>query len=626
MKTIRISIFCIVFMVPLLATAQRRLDVEGDARIRGSLDLEHPASGSLYIGEDAGMNDNGTETQRNVFIGSQAGASNNSGESNVFIGIGCGELNTDGGGNVFMGYATGLQNTEGSSNTFIGTTSGFANTTASRNTFIGSSAGQANTTGENNTNLGFLAGFENRAGNENTMLGSNAGRRNTSSSNTFVGFEAGLNSITGSGNTIVGREAGENYSDGFFNTFMGDRAGREASGNDNAFFGAAAGLSTTGNGNTLLGRNAGISNRSGNNNTIIGFNANVVDTNLFNASAIGAFARVDCNNCLALGSTGINAVNVGIGTTNPRGALHILKESDPPSGLSAGQNGLLMGTTGEATYKWIQSYNGALVLNFWGNNVGIGGLSNPAFQLQLSANSAAKPVSSLWTVPSDANLNANVTDFEDGLEVLQKIRPVWFEYNGKADLPVGEKGVGVVAQEIAEIAPYMVKPFIHRDTFGNSAEYLGYDANALFYILVNSVQEQQDIIEETQSENDQLRKELATLRSELDDIKALLQGRASGTTPSPKPSNPNPAPGATLGQNIPNPFGESTVIPYHIPETVQQAVLQVTAQNGSVVRSIRLEERGSGQLTLSLPASGTYFYSLVLDGKIADTKTMVASE
>jgi len=68
--------------------------------------------------------------------------------------------------------------------------------------------------------------------------------------------------------------------------------------------------------------------------------------------------------------------NVGISETNPAAALHITGPiNPPPSALSSADNGLLLGTTGTSTYKWIQSYGGPLILNpinNSGDNIGIG--------------------------------------------------------------------------------------------------------------------------------------------------------------------------------------------------------------------------------------------------------------
>ena len=87
-----------------------------------------------------------------------------------------------------------------------------------------------------------------------------------------------------------------------------------------------------------------------------------------------------------------------------------------------------------------------------GGNVGIG-LNSSAYQLQLSTNSAAKPTSSAWTVASDATLKNNIHDYNEGLTAISKIHPVWFTYTGEAGMPK-ETGVGVLAQELKEIAPY----------------------------------------------------------------------------------------------------------------------------------------------------------------------------
>jgi hypothetical protein len=64
--------------------------------------------------------------------------------------------------------------------------------------------------------------------------------------------------------------------------------------------------------------------------------------------------------------------NVGIGTTHPRGALHILRSGPPPPALPREQNGLLLGSRSTTEFKWIQSYGAVLAVNPQGNNVAIG--------------------------------------------------------------------------------------------------------------------------------------------------------------------------------------------------------------------------------------------------------------
>lgn len=142
--------------------------------------------------------------------------------------------------------------------------------------------------------------------------------------------------------------------------------------------------------------------------------------------------------------------------------------------------------------------------------VGIG-LTNPTFQLQLSQNSAAKPTSSSWTIASDARLKKDMHQFMDGLDVLNKIDPIWFTYNGVAGLP-GETGIGTTAQAMQAIAPYMVKPLGKApEGLAGGGDILGVDYGPLQFIMVNAIKEQQGII-------DAQREQIELLKARLDKL------------------------------------------------------------------------------------------------------------
>jgi hypothetical protein len=71
--------------------------------------------------------------------------------------------------------------------------------------------------------------------------------------------------------------------------------------------------------------------------------------------------------------------------------------------LNAGDNGLLLGSNGTSTYKWIQSYGGVLAINQSGiNNVGIG-TTTPDNLLTVNG-SAGKPGGGSWGTFSDGRL------------------------------------------------------------------------------------------------------------------------------------------------------------------------------------------------------------------------------
>jgi len=54
----------------------------------------------------------------------------------------------------------------------------------------------------------------------------------------------------------------------------------------------------------------------------------------------------------------------------------------------------------------------------------------PTYELQLSSNSAGKPVSSVWSVVSDSRVKTEVTDVTGGLDKIANLRPVKFKYIG----------------------------------------------------------------------------------------------------------------------------------------------------------------------------------------------------
>jgi len=236
---------------------------------------------------------------------------------------------------------------------------------------------------------------------------------------------------------------------------------------------------------------------------------------------------------------------------------------------------------------------------------------------------AVKPGGGTWSPPSDLRLKKNVNNFTDGLEQVLEIRPVTFQYNGKAGIRnTSKEYVGVIAQEMTKIAPYTVANFdyVEKQILKNSddsefpaeevigtTEYLSFDPNALTYMLVNAIQEQQVMIEE--------------LQIQIEDLKASTTATTDDLS---RDINLVDAAQNTLGQNSPNPYNEGTVISYSVAENASSAKMNFYNLTGQLIKSVSLQS-GAGQINVSsdeLP-SGTYTYSLEVDGTLISNKKMV---
>jgi hypothetical protein len=87
--------------------------------------------------------------------------------------------------------------------------------------------------------------------------------------------------------------------------------------------------------------------------------------------------------------------------------------------------------------------------------------------------------------------------------------------------------------------------------------------------------------------------------------------------------------GASLQQNIPNPFSQSTVIRYTLPQTCNSAQIVICSAAGKIVRQIPLSgSGGTDSITIeggALPV-GIYYYSLYVDGSLIDTRQMILTK
>lgn len=234
-------------------------------------------------------------------------------------------------------------------------------------------------------------------------------------------------------------------------------------------------------------------------------------------------------------SSGFNNVESGRFTfeenvPNYTGALGTLCGFEFIHDGSANVLNLNVGCTGQTTIATF-TRNGARM-----------GLKTTAPTADLSVNGTAnKTGGGTWAVFSDARLKKDVVDFKEGLDLITKVRTVSFSYNDKMKEVWGENESmdgrvyqGVIAQELQEIAPDMVREVTinapenseDADFTDNSREaesYLEVDPNKFTYALINAVQEQQEMIEDQRKEMSELEKENAVQKAELEALKKRME-------------------------------------------------------------------------------------------------------
>lgn len=123
-------------------------------------------------------------------------------------------------------------------------------------------------------------------------------------------------------------------------------------------------------------------------------------------------------------------------------------------------------------------------------NVGIG-TPSPAYRLQLSTDSAAKPTTNTWTIASDARLKTVRGEYEKGLAEICALRPVRYEYNGKGGFAAdGAEHISILAQEAQEVFPECVNTFRGKlEEDGEEVDLLNYNGHAITFALINAIKE-----------------------------------------------------------------------------------------------------------------------------------------
>lgn len=259
---------------------------------------------NIYIGTNAGnkgTNVNTLTANYNIAIGYNAGINNTVGQENILIGKEVAGYTTEGNSyyeNIIIGSRAG-QYINQNNQIFIGTNAGRINTTGDRNIFIGLNAGTLNVISNDNVVIGSDAGTALKG---NGLIGDNV----------LIGAQAGQLLETGTNNIYIGSGAGTSATTSINNVVIGAKAMNQGNANNVIIIGNNAGLNNQSDANIFIGSNAGVHNSTGIGNIFIGYesgyNVNSNGNIIFGNQTIST-GQISDNNIILGNQTAKNVVN-----------------------------------------------------------------------------------------------------------------------------------------------------------------------------------------------------------------------------------------------------------------------------------------------------------------------------
>ncbi len=227
-----------------------------------------------------------------------------------------------------------------------------------------------------------------------------------------------------------------------------------------------------------------------------------------------------------------------------------------------------------------------------------------------------------YLVSSDKNLKQNIKDFSSAMDIINQLHPKQYDFRHDGNyklmnLPQGNH-YGLIAQDVEKILPNLVKDSKFETRYGKAnantediknSETINFKAlnyTELIPILIKGIQEQQE---------------------QINRLEKVIEKLSGNSNTSLSKSSSSEISNTYLSQNTPNPFTTDTKIKCTIPASAKTAQVIISAQDGKQLQSYNVTG-GNSQLTIhgSTLAAGSYLYSLVIDGKVLDTKTMILTK
>ena len=233
-----------------------------------------------------------------------------------------------------------------------------------------------------------------------------------------------------------------------------------------ALGGQAARSTTTGGSNIAIGYYTANGQTTGSGNTVIG-------TQAFNRNSTGSYNTIVGNAIQYLGaSTNQDANNVMVGAM-----------------INANLNGA------QSTNCIILGYNAQQSSVNTSNEVTIGNSSISSIRAQVTS------ITSL----SDARDKADISELDQGLDFVNKLKPVRFSWNMRDGGKVGVPDFGFIAQDLVELEDSVEGHDWLQLTLRNNPEKLEATQGRLIPILVNAIKELSDKVDSLTAEIEELK-------------------------------------------------------------------------------------------------------------------------
>jgi hypothetical protein len=307
---------------------------------------------------------------------------------------------------------------------------------------------------------------------------------------------------SGNGNFVIGKNAGESLTSGINNTAIGVNALQTVTTAANNFAIGTNALqdNTSGYSNTAIGTNALANNTTGANNFAVGSTALFSNTTGAGNFAIGTSALVYLNN---------GNLNTAVGGT--AGAFL----ANGTSQLTTASNNVYVGYFTKASANSVANENvfGFSATGIGTNTVRIGNSSITAIEGQVS-----------FSTPSDARDKKNVQPLNDGLNIINALRPVKYVWHTRDNAKVDVNDIGFIAQEVDAVQYEGIDNDYLNLVNYNSVSDRWTITNAKFTpIIVKAIQEQQTIIETLQTELDAKSLIIETQEQKITDLETTIQ-------------------------------------------------------------------------------------------------------